>query len=105
MSTKNDHHRPDEESFKESAVDFLGRQGGNIEAAAAELGVDHADLRAWKRKAGVRGKPLKSMGAMAQLRAENEALRSQVLSLQGQWDILRSTLGVLSTTVCSHESA
>jgi hypothetical protein len=33
---------------------------------------------------------------MAQLRAENEALRNQIVHLQVQWDILKTTLGVLS---------
>jgi hypothetical protein len=41
---------------------------------------------------------------MAQLRAENEALRTQIAHLQVQWDILKTTLGVLSTTVCPRET-
>ena len=41
---------------------------------------------------------------MARLRAENEALRNQIVSLQVQWDVLKTTLGVLSTTVCSRET-
>ena len=40
---------------------------------------------------------------MARLRAENEALRNQVLNLQIQWDMLKTTLGVLSTTVCTRD--
>jgi len=56
------------------------------------------------RKLSAQGKPDKTLRTLAQLRAENEALRSQIVSLQGQWDILKSTLGVLSTTVCSHET-
>jgi hypothetical protein len=51
------------------------------------------------------GKPVKAVGGMAQLRAENEALRNQIVSLETQWDMLKSTLGVLSTTVCTRESA
>ncbi len=46
-----------------------------------------------------------TMRAMAQLRAENEALRHQITGLQKQWDALKSTLGVLSTTVCSPETS
>jgi hypothetical protein len=59
---------------------------------------DAGDTRIWRRK------PSKTLGAMAKLRAENEALRSQVDSLQVQWDTLKATLGMLSTTVCSHET-
>ena len=44
-----------------------------------------------------------AFSGMARLRAENEALRSQILNLQVQWDILKTTLGVLSTTVCTRE--
>jgi hypothetical protein len=57
------------------------------------------------QQAAGRGKaPKTTLGAMAQLRAENEALRHQIVRLQGQWDILRTTLGVLSTTVCSRKT-
>jgi transposase-like protein len=103
MSTKNGHHRQYEESFKQAAVELLSKNGGSVEASAGELGVDPADLRAWKRKLEARDKPGKTLRGMAQLRAENEALRSEIVSLQGQWDILKSTLGLLSTTVCSGE--
>ena len=57
-----------------------------------------------ERKLSARDKPDKTLRTLAQLRAENEALRSQIVSLQGQWDILKSTLGVLSTTICSSET-
>ncbi|MGO8696388.1 MAG: hypothetical protein ACLQVY_01530 [Limisphaerales bacterium] len=40
---------------------------------------------------------------MVKLRAENKALRRQVLSLQIQSDILRVTLGMLSTTVGTYD--
>jgi len=56
-------------------------------------------------KLGASGKSVKALGGMAQLRAENEALRTQIVSLETQWDLLKSTLGVLSTTVCTRESA
>ena len=41
---------------------------------------------------------------MARLRIENQVLRSQIARLQTQWDSLKTTLGLLSTTVCSHET-
>ena len=104
MSTKNGQHRPYEESFKQADFELLNKDGGDVEAAAAALGLDPADTRAWRRKTGARGKPVKTLRKMAQLRAENESLRSQIVSLEGQWDILKSTLGMLSTTVCSGET-
>ncbi|MGA2177633.1 MAG: transposase [Verrucomicrobiota bacterium] len=102
MANDNEPHRQYEDSFKQAAVDFLNRSG-SLETAASELGVDPADLRTWKKKTGSRSKPARNLSGMAQLRAENEALRNQVLNLQIQWDILKTTLGVLSTTVCSRE--
>jgi transposase-like protein len=104
MSSKNGRHQQFEETFKQAAVEFLHNSGGSVEAAAAELGVDPSDLRTWKRKLGAHGKPIKALSGMARLRAENEALRSQLASLQVEWDILKTTLGVLSTTVCSRET-
>lgn len=104
MLPKNDHHRHFEETFKLAAVEFLDMNGSSIEVAAAELGIDPTDLRAWKRKLSARKKPVKVLSSMAQLRAENEALRNQIVHLQVQWDILKTTLGVLSTTICSRET-
>jgi transposase-like protein len=106
MPPDNNQPRHYEENFKQAAVEFLNRNGVSVEAAAAELGVDPADLRAWRRKLGARGsRAVKSLGGMAQLRAENESLRNQIVHLQVQWDILKTTLGVLSSTVCNREAA
>jgi transposase-like protein len=91
-----------DESFKRAAVEFLN-SNGSVESAAAELGVAPADLREWKNRETVRRKSPRTLSGVARLRAENEALRSQVLSLQIQWDILRVTLGMLSTTVGKHD--
>jgi len=103
MLPKINHHRHYEETFKLAAVEFLNVNGSSIEVAAAELGVDPTDLRIWKRKLSARAKPVKTLSGMAQLRAENEALRNQIVHLQVQWDILKNTLGALSTTVGSRE--
>src|SRR5208283_940503 len=102
MPTKNDPRRHDE-SFKRAAVDYLQKTGGTVEDAAAELGIDAGDLRSWQKKAAAKQRPAKNMTGIAQLRAENEALRNEVLHLQVQWDILKTTLGVLSTTVGTPE--
>jgi hypothetical protein len=95
MPSKNGHDRQNEENFKHTAVEFLNKNGGGVEAS---------DTRVWKRKRGAHGKPAKALNGMAQLRAENEALRNQIVSLQVQWETLKSTLGVLSTTICSHDT-
>jgi len=96
-----------DESFKYAAVDFLNKNGNHVEAVAAELGVNAAELRDWQKKLAdaATSKPSKPVGGMAKLRAENEALRNEILQLQVQWDILKTTLGVLSTTVGGCEFA
>jgi transposase-like protein len=105
MVPKHNHHRQYEETFKLAAVEFLEGNGRSIEEVAAELGIDAGELRLWKRKLGARQRPVKVLRGMAQLRAENEALRNQIVHLQVQWDILKTTLGVLSTTVSTRETA
>jgi len=83
MSTTSDPCNQHEEIFKQSA---------------AELRVDLDDL------SETQSSPVTALSGLARLRAENEALRNQVVSLETQWDLLRTTLGVLSTTVCSRET-
>jgi transposase-like protein len=96
-----------EEPFKHAAVHFFQNSGKGIEAAAAELGLSAADLREWKRQYAMvtREKTAKPLRGMAQLRAENQALRNEILHLKVQWDVLKTTLGIMSTTVGPHESA
>ncbi len=101
MPNKNNQSRRYPENFKRAAADFVQKNGHTVEESAAELGVDPAALRDWTKKLGSRRKASKPHGTVAKLRAENEALRDQIIQLQVQWDILKTTLGVLSTTVCS----
>jgi transposase-like protein len=105
MPNKRNQPKRYRENFKQAAAEFVERNGRSVEQSATELGVDPVELRDWTVKLGSRHKPAKPLSSVAQLRAENEALRNQVLHLQVQWDILKTTLGVLSTTVCSQEAA
>lgn len=100
MPMKNEIRKQYDESFKRAAVEYLQRTGSTVEDAAAELGIPSAELRNWHKKATAASPHSpKSLTGMARLKAENEALRNEVLHLQVQWDILKTTLGVLSTTV------
>jgi len=98
MPNRNEPRRQYDETFKRAAVEYLQKTGSTVEAAAAELGIPSAELRNWNKKASQQ-QPAKNLTGIAQLKAENEALRNEVLHLQVQWDILKTTLGVLSTTV------
>lgn len=103
MRNKNESRKYDE-NFKRAAVEFLQKSGDTVEEAAAELGIPAAELRTWARKAAAaQTRPAKNISGIARLKAENAALRNEVLQLQVQWDILKTTLGVLSTTVGTHE--
>ncbi len=99
MPNKNETRRQYDESFKRAAVEYMQKTGSTVEDAAAELGIPSAELRTWNKKAAAPQRPAKNLTGMARLKAENEALRNEVLHLQVQWDILKTTLGVLSTTV------
>jgi transposase-like protein len=103
MTNKNETRRQYDESFKRAAVEYLQKTGCTVEDAAAELGIPSAELRTWNKKVSAQQRPAKGLNGMARLKAENEALRNEVLHLQVQWDILKTTLGVLSTTVGTHE--
>ena len=94
-----------QDNFKQAAADFVQRNGFDVEQSASELGVNPEELRDWTERFSAHVTTVKPLSNVAQLRAENEALRNQVLQLQVQWDILKTTLGVLSTTICTQEAA
>jgi transposase-like protein len=104
MPHKNFPRKQHDESFKRAAVDYMQKTDSTVEDAAAELGIDSNELRGWHKKAS-KNRLSKHLTGIAQLKAENEALRNEVLHLQVQWDILKTTLGVLSTTVGTSEPA
>jgi len=95
-----------DEPFKQAAVEFFHKSGKTLDEVAAELGLSVADLRHWKKKYSPSSspKPGKALSNVAQLKAENAALRNEVLHLKVQWDILKTTLGILSTTIGSREN-
>jgi transposase-like protein len=103
MPHKNEPRRHYDETYKRAAVEFLQKTGSTVEDAAAELGIPSAELRNWSKKAA-KQPPAKNPTGISQLKAENEALRNEVLHLQVQWDILKTTLGVLSTGVDTSKS-
>jgi transposase-like protein len=97
-------HKQYDEPFKQAAVDFFQKSGKTLDEVAGELGICSGDLRTWRKKYQPPGhRTGKASSNVRQLRAENEALRNEVLQLKVQWDILRTTLGILSTTLGTRE--
>lgn len=94
------------EQFRYAAVQFLQNSGKGLEDVAGELGLPAEDLRRWTRKFPriPREKPAPPASSLARLKAENRALRDEILNLRVQWDVLKTTLGILSTSVCPKEN-
>ena len=94
-----------EEPFKMAAVQFLRQSGKTVEEVSAELGLSASELRAWKKKFPISSaKSVNSLDPVSRLQAENQALRNEILHLKVQWDVLKTTLGILSTSVCQKEN-
>jgi hypothetical protein len=75
-----------------------------VAVTATELNTPFAGLRSWSTKSSAHPRTERNLTSIARLKAENEALRNELLHLQVQWDILKTTLGILSTTVGSNAS-
>jgi hypothetical protein len=93
---------PLDESFARAAVEFSNKNA-SLESATADFGLTGANLQDRANRRSIRRGSPKALSCMVKLRAENKALRRQVLSLQIQSDILRVTLGMLSTTVGTYD--
>jgi transposase-like protein len=84
-----------DEAFKRSAVDLLLNGGKSVKQLAAELGVSTWNLRDWKKRYAPA--PITNPRTPAGLEAENRALRQELVRVKAQRDILKKTLGILST--------
>jgi transposase-like protein len=99
-----------DEPFQQAAAHFYHHSGRSLEEVSTELGLSPADLRSWKRKyppappqttalpqtAAAPQTTSRPLNHVSRLQAENQALRDEILQLKVQWDVLKTTLGILS---------
>jgi len=85
-----------DQNFKRSAVEHWLTSGKSAEAIAAELGISGQTLKTWKQQLAV-PMPAGQRPTMEQLLEENRRLRRENNHLIRQREILKKTLGILST--------
>lgn len=84
-----------DEAFKKQAVEMLLNSGKPPKQLATELGVSTWNLRDWKKVYGPRIPVVKRTAS--ELEAEVNELRQELMRVKQQRDILKKTLGILST--------
>ena len=83
--------------FKAQAVAHVRQHGGDLTRTAAELGVNYWTLRDWIEAAERVEKPAQA-SSLSELEAENRRLKAELERITEQRDILKKSLGILSTT-------
>ncbi len=83
-------------NFKRSAVEHWLGSGKSAKAVATELGISGQTLLTWKQQLAV-PVPANQKPTMEQLLEENRRLRRENGSLIRQREILKKTLGILSS--------
>lgn len=85
-----------DEAFKRSAVTHWQSSGKSATQVANELGLNPQSLKQWKLRLGGEP-PATAVRTVAELEAENRRLRRELHAVAQQRDILKKTLGILST--------
>jgi transposase-like protein len=83
-------------AFKQAAVEHCHRQGGSVADTANELGINYWTLRDWVDNAK-EGPPAGKSSTVSELEAENRRLRMELTKVTEQREILKKSLGILST--------
>ena len=84
--------------FKRAALEHYHQNGGNLSGSARALGVNHWTLRDWIEKDRDEAAPARTGRTAAALEAENRRLQKELARVTEQRDILKKSLGILSTT-------
>ena len=81
-----------DEAFKRDCIELLEKSGKSLKAFAAEMGINHWNLRDWKRLYRTPAAPRSA----EQVEAELLRLRRENQSLKTQRDVLKKALGILA---------
>ena len=83
--------------FKKAAVEHCARHGGDLSGTAGELGINYWTLRDWveaaRRAVALPARPRTA----AELETEVRHLRGELARVTEQREILKKSLGILST--------
>jgi len=86
-----------DEAFKRSAVELWLQGGQSAAQIAADLGITTQSLKHWKKQLAVLPATGPGQRSVPQLEEENRRLRRAVRHLAQQRDILKKTLGIISS--------
>ena len=82
-------------AFKAAAVEHCRLHGGNLFQAAQDLGINYWTLREWVERA--KSPPPSQPASLPELEQENRRLKAELARVTEQRDILKKSLGILST--------
>src|ERR1043165_5969 len=83
-------------AFKRAAVEHCQRRGGSVAETANELGINYWTLRDWVDHAKTAGTS-DAAPTVSDLEAENRRLKLELAKVTEQREILKKSLGILST--------
>lgn len=85
-------------AFKRAAVEHYKKHGSDLSRASQELGINLWTLRDWVEAERGANTPTKAERSREELEAENRRLAKELERVTEQRDILKKSLGILSTT-------
>ena len=85
------------ENFKRPAVELWLQGGKSVEQIATELGISTQSLKQWKKQLAALPVTGPGQRSVQQLEEENRRLKRELHGALRRCDILKKTLGILST--------
>ena len=90
-------HKRYDEAFKRAAVELWLQGGKSVQQIAAELGISDQSIKKWKKQLAALPATGPGQRSVEQLEEENRRLKRENRRLAQQRDILKKTLGIIST--------